>query len=196
MPSFAMSRWRSSAPDAAKILVLAADLKDACLQRYGLTQLEQLAEFTGRALERLQLSHPWLPRKVPVILGEHVTLEAGTGAVHTAPAHGQEDYVVGLRYQLPVVNPVGPDGRFLPETPLVAGLRVDKAEAVIIAQLIESGHAAASAAAASQLSALLAPQITADLSCHAAMVHQHGQAGIARAHIARHQERAMDAGVG
>jgi isoleucyl-tRNA synthetase len=122
-----------------EILVLAADLKDACLQRYQLTQLEQLAEFPGRALERLQLSHPWLARKVPVILGEHVTLEAGTGAVHTAPAHGQEDYVVGTRYHLPVVNPVGPDGRFLPETPLVAGLRVDKAEAVIIAQLAESG---------------------------------------------------------
>ena len=64
-----------------------------------------------------------------MILGEHVTLDAGTGAVHTAPAHGQEDYVVGIRYQLPVVNPVGPDGRFVAETPLVAGLRVDEADA-------------------------------------------------------------------
>jgi isoleucyl-tRNA synthetase len=125
--------------DRREVLVLAVELKAACLQRYGLTQLEQLGEFTGRTLERLQLSHPWLPRKVPVILGEHVTLDAGTGAVHTAPAHGQEDYVVGQRYQLPVFNPVGPDGKFLPDTPLVAGLRVDKAEAVLVTQLIEKG---------------------------------------------------------
>jgi isoleucyl-tRNA synthetase len=122
-----------------EVLVLAADLKDACLARYGLQQDELLGEFQGRVLERLQLQHPWLPRPSLLILGEHVTLDAGTGAVHTAPAHGQEDYLVGQRYQLPVVNPVGPDGRFLPDTPLVAGLRVDKAEAPIITQLIENG---------------------------------------------------------
>jgi isoleucyl-tRNA synthetase len=122
-----------------EVLILAADLKQACLTRYGLTELELLGEFPGRVLERLQLSHPWLVRQVPVILGEHVTLDTGTGAVHTAPAHGQEDYLVGQRYQLAVVNPVGPDGRFLPDTPLVAGLRVDKAETPIITQLIEKG---------------------------------------------------------
>src|SRR5580704_9608123 len=122
-----------------EVLILASDLKQACLARYGLTEMEVLGEFSGSALELLRLSHPWLPRQVPVILGEHVTLDAGTGAVHTAPAHGLEDYLVGQRYQLPVFNPVGPDGRFLPETPLVAGLRVDKAEAVIVTQLIEKG---------------------------------------------------------
>jgi isoleucyl-tRNA synthetase len=125
--------------DQRQVLVLASELKDACLARYGATQAALLAEFPGRVLEDLQLSHPWLQRQVPVILGEHVTLDTGTGAVHTAPAHGQEDYVVGLRYHLPVVNPVGPDGKFLSDTPLVAGLRVDKAEAVIIARLIEAG---------------------------------------------------------
>jgi isoleucyl-tRNA synthetase len=124
---------------AREVLILAADLLPACLIRYGLTEGVVLGEFPGRVLERLQLSHPWLARQVPVILGEHVTLDAGTGAVHTAPAHGQEDYLVGQRYQLPLVNPVGPDGRFLPDTPLVAGLRVDKAEAPIITQLIEKG---------------------------------------------------------
>jgi isoleucyl-tRNA synthetase len=122
-----------------EVLILASDLKQACLARYGLTEMEVLGEFSGSALELLRLSHPWLPRQVPVILGEHVTLDAGTGAVHTAPAHGLEDYLVGQRYQLPVVNPVGPDGRFLPDTPLVAGLRVDKAEAPIVAQLIDRG---------------------------------------------------------
>ncbi|MFI4869133.1 MAG: isoleucine--tRNA ligase [Steroidobacterales bacterium] len=122
-----------------EVLVLAAELKEASLKRYGLTQLELLGEFSGHMLEGLKLKHPWLARQVPVILGEHVTLEAGTGAVHTAPAHGQEDYVVGARYNLPVVNPVGPDGRFVAETPLVAGLKVAAADAVLVQQLEGSG---------------------------------------------------------
>jgi isoleucyl-tRNA synthetase len=58
---------------------------------------------------------------VPLICGLHVTVESGTGLVHTAPAHGLEDYQVGLHYQLPVNNPVGADGKFLPNTPQFAG---------------------------------------------------------------------------
>src|SRR5580658_10308232 len=84
---------------AREVLVLAAELADASLERFGLAPLEVLGEFTGQALEGLKLMHPWLAKQVPVILGEHVTLDAGTGAVHTAPAHGQEDYVVAARYQ-------------------------------------------------------------------------------------------------
>jgi len=116
-------------------LILASELRDACLARYGLEAVAVLAEFDGVALERLELEHPFLDKRVPVILGEHVTLEAGTGAVHTAPAHGQEDYIVGQRYGLPVVNPVGPDGRFQSNTPFVANLRVDAANAVIVEAL-------------------------------------------------------------
>ncbi len=122
-----------------EVLVLAAQLEAACLARYGLARAELLGEFDGRALEGLQLAHPWLARQVPVILGEHVTLDAGTGAVHTAPAHGQEDYAVAARYSLPVVNPVGPDGRFAADTPLVAGLRVHEAEAVVVQELERRG---------------------------------------------------------
>ncbi len=59
----------------------------------------ELARFEGRALEGLKLQHPFQERQVPVILGDHVTLEAGTGAVHTAPAHGQDDYIVGTPLQ-------------------------------------------------------------------------------------------------
>jgi isoleucyl-tRNA synthetase len=103
---------------AREVLVLAAELADASLERFGLAPLEVLGEVTGQALEGLKLMHPWLAKQVPVILGEHVTLDAGTGAVHTAPAHGQEDYVVAARYQLPVVNPVAADGRFVADTPL------------------------------------------------------------------------------
>jgi isoleucyl-tRNA synthetase len=122
-----------------EIWVLAAELAPACLARYGITDAVEVGRFKGSSLEGLMLSHPWLARTVPVVLGEHVTLEAGTGVVHTAPAHGQEDYVVALRYELPVVNPVDADGRFVADTPLVAGLRVDKAERVLIEELQRRG---------------------------------------------------------
>jgi isoleucyl-tRNA synthetase len=124
---------------AREALVLAGGLAAACLKRYGL-QGQTLGECMGAALEGLELEHPWLARHVPVVLGEHVTLEAGTGAVHTAPAHGQDDFSIGGRYGLPVVNPVGPDGRFLAGTELVAGLKVDAAGPVIIEQLQARGR--------------------------------------------------------
>ncbi len=121
-------------------LVLAAELMEACLQRFGLTLERVLARCEGAALEGLKLRHPFLPRTVPVILGEHVTLDAGTGAVHTAPGHGQEDFAVGQRYGLEVLNPVGNDGRFLPGTPLVEGLKVDAANPVIIEAVRQAGE--------------------------------------------------------
>jgi isoleucyl-tRNA synthetase len=125
---------------AGRRLILAAELLEPCLKRYGLHEVAVLAQFEGRALEGLSLAHPFQPRQVPVVLGEHVTLDAGTGAVHTAPGHGQEDFAVGQRYGLPVANPVGNDGRFLPDTPLVAGLKVDEANPVIIEALAQGGR--------------------------------------------------------
>jgi isoleucyl-tRNA synthetase len=121
-------------------LILAAELLESCLARFGMSGERVLADFEGRALEGLKLEHPFQARQVPVILGEHVTLDAGTGAVHTAPGHGQEDFAIGQRYCLPVVNPVGDDGRFLPDTPLVAGLNVERANPVIIEALASRGR--------------------------------------------------------
>ncbi|HXS21777.1 MAG TPA: isoleucine--tRNA ligase [Steroidobacteraceae bacterium] len=121
-------------------LILAAELLDPCLKRFRLARVSVLAEAAGRDLEGLELQHPFQDRQVPVILGEHVTLDAGTGAVHTAPGHGHEDFAVGQRYRLPVVNPVGNDGRFLPDTPLVAGLKVDEANGVLLDALRERGR--------------------------------------------------------
>jgi isoleucyl-tRNA synthetase len=121
-------------------LIVAAELLAPCLQRFGAEGGVVLAQFEGRALERLALEHPFQERQVPVILGEHVTLDAGTGAVHTAPGHGHEDFAVGQLYGLPVANPVDNDGRFLPGTPLVAGLKVDAANPVIIEALSERGR--------------------------------------------------------
>jgi isoleucyl-tRNA synthetase len=113
------------------LLVLAKDLREACLQRYGL-QGEVLATASGHALERLELHHPFYDRKVPIVVGDHVTLEAGTGLVHTAPAHGLEDYVVGSRYNLPTDNPVDERGRFYDWAEIVAGLSVWDANQVVI----------------------------------------------------------------
>ncbi len=106
-----------------RLLVAEALLQDS-LARWRVEHYQVIAHGMGSDLEGLALRHPFYDREVPVILGDHVTTDAGTGAVHTAPAHGQEDYVVGSRYGLPVDNPVGPDGRFLADTPLFAGLHV------------------------------------------------------------------------
>ena len=114
-----------------RLLVTEPLLKDS-LARWGIDQYHVVAYGLGTDLEGLTLRHPFHDREVPIILGDHVTTEAGTGAVHTAPAHGQEDYVVGSRYGLPVDNPVGPDGKFLPDTPLFAGLHVFAANERVI----------------------------------------------------------------
>ncbi len=106
-----------------RLVVADALLKDTML-RYGIEHYRVIAYCRGSDLEGLKLQHPFYDREVPIILGEHVTLEAGTGAVHTAPGHGQEDYVVGARYGLPVDNPVGADGRFVAGTPIFAGEHV------------------------------------------------------------------------
>jgi len=98
-----------------------------------------LGRAPGEALKGLRARHPFAERTVPLILGEHVTLETGTGLVHTAPAHGIEDFIVGQENGLPVDNPVGADGKFVAGTPLVAGQHVRKADALVIEGLKARG---------------------------------------------------------
>jgi isoleucyl-tRNA synthetase len=123
----------------AEWLILASKLVDAVMAKLG-ASWKVIAEAKGEALERLVLEHPFYDRQVPVVLGEHVTLDAGTGAVHTAPGHGLDDYVVGRRYDLEVENPVGGDGRFLPSTPLFAGEQVFEANSHVVEVLAERGR--------------------------------------------------------
>jgi isoleucyl-tRNA synthetase len=122
-----------------ELLVLAAELADKVLARAGIADAKRLAAVHGEQLEGLELLHPFYERVVPVILGEHVTLDAGTGLVHTAPGHGHEDYVVGLKYQLAIDNPVGSDGRFVPGTRFFEGERVFEANPHVISVLEERG---------------------------------------------------------
>ena len=126
-------------------LILAFDLATPCLARYQLGGSNDrgdgiAATCKGVALEGLLLQHPFYERNVPIICGDHVTLEAGTGLVHTAPAHGLDDYAVGQKYNLPTDNPVGDDGKFFANLPLVGGLFVWKANDVVIDALQTSGH--------------------------------------------------------
>ena len=127
-------------PAGPEVLVLAAGLATAALARYGAGPPTPLATVVGRDLEGLRLRHPLDGREVPVIVGEHVTLEAGTGAVHTAPAHGLDDYRVGRRYGLPEDNPVDDRGVYVPGTPLFAGQHVNAANPLVVERLRAAGQ--------------------------------------------------------
>jgi isoleucyl-tRNA synthetase len=122
-----------------RALLVAEALAESCARRFGLPGVKVLGRCQGRALESQLLQHCFLQRQVPVILGDHVTTEAGTGAVHTAPAHGQDDFVVGQKYGLEVYNPVGGNGVYLPDTEFFAGQHVLKAAEAIIELLEERG---------------------------------------------------------
>ncbi len=121
-------------------LVLASERANAVLAELGIEPATVIAVAKGAALEGAKLQHPFYERQVPIVLGDHVTLDAGTGAVHTAPGHGLEDYAVGRRYGLEIENPVGGDGRFLPSTPLFAGELVFDANAHVIEVLKQQGR--------------------------------------------------------
>lgn len=119
--------------------VVAENLLESFVTRHQLSAPKVLARQSGAAFELLRLQHPFLDKQVPIVLGEHVTTDSGTGCVHTAPAHGQDDYAVGLRYHLPVESLVNGQGCFVADTPLVAGLSIYKANAVILDALKERG---------------------------------------------------------
>jgi isoleucyl-tRNA synthetase len=121
------------------LLVLAEALAESALRRYGIEQGPVLGRSLGAPLQLMLLQHPFYARKVPIILGDHVTTEAGTGAVHTAPGHGQEDFIVGQKYGLDVLNPIDGKGVFLPSTELFAGQYIWKANDTISALLAERG---------------------------------------------------------
>ncbi|MER1718151.1 isoleucine--tRNA ligase [Proteus terrae] len=121
-------------------VILAADLVEGVMKRIGVESWAVLGECKGVDLELLRFNHPFMGFDVPAILGDHVTLEAGTGAVHTAPGHGPDDFVVGQKYGLEVANPVGPNGCYLTGTyPTLDGVFVFKANDVIVELLKEKG---------------------------------------------------------
>lgn len=121
-------------------LILAKVLADKAFSDIGIAEYTLIKEFIGADLENLTYSHPFLDRIGKVVLGTHVTAEAGTGVVHTAPGHGQEDYVVGVKYGLPILSPINNKGVLTEEAGQFAGLFYKKANKVIAEFLTESGH--------------------------------------------------------
>jgi isoleucyl-tRNA synthetase len=132
-------------------LVIAASLAERALRRYGVDDVVAHGHAAGAALENLLLAHPFYPqRDIPLLNGAHVSDEDGTGAVHTAPGHGQEDFVVSQQYGLmdnytaAQINPVDGRGVYLPSTPpagevVLAGVHLWKAQPLIVDVLRDSG---------------------------------------------------------
>lgn len=122
-----------------EVFILARDMVDACMKTFGIADYTLLEEIPAARLENLKCRHPFYQRDSLVILGNHVTLDAGTGCVHTAPGHGREDYEVGLQYGLDTYSPVDDGGCFTEDVDYFAGQFVFKANAPIIEKLKETG---------------------------------------------------------
>ncbi|SJN53853.1 Isoleucine--tRNA ligase [Vibrio ruber DSM 16370] len=123
----------------AERIIVASELAKDVMDRAGVEHFHNLGFATGADLELTRYHHPFYDFTIPAVLGDHVTTDSGTGIVHTAPGHGQEDFVVGQKYQLEVANPVGSNGVYLPDTELFAGQHVFKANDSVIEVLKEKG---------------------------------------------------------
>ncbi len=120
------------------VLIVAEGLKESFLAETGLSG-QVIATFSATALERKRCKHPFYDRDSIILLGEHVTLEAGTGCVHTAPGHGQEDYELGLKEGLEIYNPVDNHGKYLSTVEFFGGQQVFSANQSVIDKLTEVG---------------------------------------------------------
>lgn len=120
-------------------IIMAAELAKEVMDRAGVEHYHNLGFAKGADLELTQFRHPFYDFTVPAILGDHVTTDSGTGVVHTAPGHGQEDFAVGQKYGLEVANPVGSNGVYLPDTELFAGQHVFKANDAVVEVLKKKG---------------------------------------------------------
>ena len=112
------------AKEGVSYLIVAKDLAESLSETLGV-ELKVKTTLTGKALENTVYRHPLFDRKSKVVIGgDYITTESGTGLVHTAPGHGQEDYITGQKYDLPILSPVDDGGRFTEEAGEFAGLQV------------------------------------------------------------------------
>ena len=119
--------------------IVGADLLGKLSEKLGWEDVEVLKEIKGKELEYVTAQHPFIDRESLLILGDHVTFEDGTGLVHTAPGHGDEDYIVGQKYKLDVLSPIDDQGHFTNEVPELEGVFYDDANQVITGWLEEKG---------------------------------------------------------
>ena len=121
------------------VLILAEGLLDICMDTFGIRTYDPLARFKATDLENLQAKHPLYDRTSVIVMAPYVTLEAGSGCVHTAPGHGREDYETGLLYNLDVYSPVDDSGCFTPDVEFFSGLQVFDANRAVNDKLREIG---------------------------------------------------------
>ncbi|MGB9743988.1 MAG: isoleucine--tRNA ligase [Desulfurella sp.] len=122
-----------------EVLLVAKELCDKLMEKFEIKDAQIIKETKGKDLEGYELAHPFYDRISKMILSEYVNLEVGTGLVHTAPGHGEEDYEVGLKYNLSIYSPVDEDGRFTQDVQYFAGEHVFKANEKIIELLKKNG---------------------------------------------------------
>ena len=122
-----------------QIMILAKGLMEICMNSFGIGSFRVLEEFNAARLEKLKAKHPIYDRESLIVLAPYVTLEAGTGCVHTAPGHGREDYETGLEYGLETYSPVDDEGRFTEDVEFFSGLEVFEANEAVIRKLDEMG---------------------------------------------------------
>ncbi len=122
-----------------EIYILAEGLLESVMGKFGTQKYQVLEKIPGKKLEGLTCRHPFLDRDSLIILASYVTLETGTGCVHTAPGHGQEDYESGVKYGLEIYSPVDDDGRFTQDVPFFAGQFVFDANGAVNRKLSEVG---------------------------------------------------------
>lgn len=141
-PDFEYAIVKANREGAEEYYVVAKELAAQVMEAAGIEQYEVLASLPGKELERLECAHPFLDRKSIIILGDHVTLESGTGCVHTAPGHGVEDFQVVTEHypDIPFTVPVDDQGRMTEEAGFSAGLPTEEANRVIAKHISESGH--------------------------------------------------------
>lgn len=129
-----------SAADGSEYWLIARNLKEFFEKETGTTLVDTGKTFKGADFEGDKARHAFYDRDSVMILGDHVTLDAGTGVVHTAPGHGQDDYIVGLQYNLPILSPLNDRAEFTSEVPEYAGVHVYKANPMIIERMKENGN--------------------------------------------------------
>lgn len=120
--------------------ILAEALLESVLERWGVEEHQVLGKAKGEAFENLLLQHPFYDRQVPVILGDHVTTEAGTGCVHTAPDHGMDDFLVAAKYDIGTLNYIDDSGVFRDDVERFAGEHVYKVDEQVVEVLEQQGH--------------------------------------------------------
>lgn len=120
-------------------IILASEMAEGLLKNFDVKKYDTVATIQGKKFDKLKAKHAFYDRDSLMVLADYVTAEAGTGLVHTAPGHGQDDYETGLRYHLDILSPVDDNGKYKPNVEKYAGMHIDKANKIIVSDMDESG---------------------------------------------------------